>query len=294
MEKLYSLFFKSTKPRSVEELIDFYFHRRLAVPFVQLAIWLKLTPNQVTALSLLSGCTSAFFFYHGLFFLGAFWLLLAIVLDCTDGMLARATGQTSPIGRGVDGLFDLIWVALIWIGIFFSRRLSLNSSSLLLLMAGAGAGMTLRTWTYDGVKTTYLSLCYPDYNEQHLTTAQIKEGLKNALQKKSLMEIPVYLAMWFQHAVFGQGLETSKKNVLTQSVEQIRSLLDPPMRCWSFLGEGTQLFMMTVAGLLTPLFPEAMTFAFWFMLIPMNVWWLFSAIYWFRQKDSLNFAVEIS
>ncbi|HVM36357.1 MAG TPA: CDP-alcohol phosphatidyltransferase family protein [Actinomycetota bacterium] len=68
-----------------------------------------LTPDQVTALALLTGLSTGVLFATGtrwglvaggLVFYGAF------VLDCIDGKLARALGVTSPRGEALDHLAD--------------------------------------------------------------------------------------------------------------------------------------------------------------------------------------------
>jgi len=87
-------------------------------------------PNTVTIWSMIIGAAAAIFFgcssfYYnaaqGLFynFVGIFLLMVADVLDCTDGQLARMTGKKSRIGRILDGVAGFAWFipiysALVW------------------------------------------------------------------------------------------------------------------------------------------------------------------------------------
>ena len=93
-------------------------------------------PNTVTIWSMIVGAVSAWFFAQGSFFygdntygdttLGLVYNIIAIVLlmvadilDCTDGQLARMTGKKSRIGRILDGLAGFAWfvpiyVVLVW------------------------------------------------------------------------------------------------------------------------------------------------------------------------------------
>ena len=77
-------------------------------------------PNTVTILSMFIGAASALFFACGSFYYSGTWglwmnivaillLMIADVLDCTDGQLARMTGKKSRIGRILDGVAGFTW-----------------------------------------------------------------------------------------------------------------------------------------------------------------------------------------
>lgn len=95
---------------------DFLFNqwvcRPLAAGLVYLLKDTKITPNQVTFLSLATALlgSTTFLLWHahiGLI-IGAILLLLAFVLDCTDGQLARIRGTSSQVGGLLDFLMDEI------------------------------------------------------------------------------------------------------------------------------------------------------------------------------------------
>ena len=87
-------------------------------------------PNTVTIWSMIIGAGSAWFFAQGSFYYGGTLglvyniiaialLMVADILDCTDGQLARLTGKKSRIGRILDGIAGFTWflpiyVLLVW------------------------------------------------------------------------------------------------------------------------------------------------------------------------------------
>ena len=87
-------------------------------------------PNTVTIWSMIIGAASAVFFGCASFYyggtmgliyniIGIVLLMVADILDCTDGQLARMTGKKSRIGRILDGVAGFTWfvpiyVILVW------------------------------------------------------------------------------------------------------------------------------------------------------------------------------------
>jgi phosphatidylglycerophosphate synthase len=82
----------------------------VAVPLVGLLAKRRwLTPDQVTALALVSGLAVGVAFATGTrggLVAGGVLFYVAFLLDCVDGKLARALGVTSPKGEALDHLAD--------------------------------------------------------------------------------------------------------------------------------------------------------------------------------------------
>lgn len=101
---------RSLKPSDLR--FNNYACRPLAALFVYLLYPTRITPNQVTFLSLFVALLAdlALLRCPGRVGLGAAALLLYLgfVLDCTDGQLARVKEQTSPVGSYLDFLMDEI------------------------------------------------------------------------------------------------------------------------------------------------------------------------------------------
>jgi CDP-diacylglycerol--serine O-phosphatidyltransferase len=65
-------------------------------------------PNALTCLNLLCGCLALTFIFRGELVTGAYFVGIAAVADFFDGLLARALRVSSPIGKDLDSLADMV------------------------------------------------------------------------------------------------------------------------------------------------------------------------------------------
>jgi phosphatidylglycerophosphate synthase len=106
----------SSSGSPIDTRLDTLFHRRLARPFTRLALALGLTANQVSLVSLLVGLLSVWSFWHATPWsaLGGFVLYAAaVVLDHSDGEVARLTHSESRLGEWLDVTSDTVIHALL-------------------------------------------------------------------------------------------------------------------------------------------------------------------------------------
>ena len=75
-------------------------------PLKSAALALGLTPNQLTAASLLSSVAGGFAFALGRPALGGTLVIICAILDALDGMVARARGTSSDAGELIDAAVD--------------------------------------------------------------------------------------------------------------------------------------------------------------------------------------------
>lgn len=69
----------------------------------------KHIPNSITLLNLLSGALAIIYTLHeGKVEMAVYLIILAAVFDFFDGLVARALGVSSPIGKDLDSLADVI------------------------------------------------------------------------------------------------------------------------------------------------------------------------------------------
>ncbi|MGI4739502.1 MAG: CDP-alcohol phosphatidyltransferase family protein [Janthinobacterium lividum] len=68
----------------------------------------KHLPNAITCLNLLCGCLALTFIFRGELVMGAYLVGAAAVADFFDGLLARALRVSSPIGKDLDSLADMV------------------------------------------------------------------------------------------------------------------------------------------------------------------------------------------
>lgn len=70
-------------------------------------------PNLITLLNLLCGCAALLSLFQGWYMAVAGWLAAAAVADFADGLVARALGVSSPEGKELDSLADLLSFGLV-------------------------------------------------------------------------------------------------------------------------------------------------------------------------------------
>ena len=90
----------------------------VAIPLTRLLVrtpWL--TPNRLTAIAGLFGVASAAAFLHGSLLLGAVLFELRFLVDCLDGMVARARRLTSARGAAFDLATDVVTITLAYAGL---------------------------------------------------------------------------------------------------------------------------------------------------------------------------------
>ncbi len=87
-------------------------------------------PNTVTIWSMIIGAASTVFFASSCYYYNGWeglcynliaiaMLMVADILDCTDGQLARMTGKKSRIGRILDGAAGFTWFVPIYFGLVY-------------------------------------------------------------------------------------------------------------------------------------------------------------------------------
>jgi phosphatidylglycerophosphate synthase len=67
---------------------------------------LRISPNMLTALSLVTALVSAVFLFFGWFGLGGWLMIASALFDAFDGMVARKTGVASEAGEYFDSVVD--------------------------------------------------------------------------------------------------------------------------------------------------------------------------------------------
>ena len=68
----------------------------------------KHIPNTITCCNLLSGCVAVLFAIEGMYSLALSFIVAGAVFDFFDGLTARALKVSSPIGKELDSLADVI------------------------------------------------------------------------------------------------------------------------------------------------------------------------------------------
>ncbi|MBR4839712.1 MAG: CDP-alcohol phosphatidyltransferase family protein [Paludibacteraceae bacterium] len=85
-------------------------------------------PNAITSMNLFSGCIACVMAFNENFFWATMFIYLASIFDFFDGLSARALKVSSPIGKELDSLADMVSFGLApgvilyaWLSSLFSR-----------------------------------------------------------------------------------------------------------------------------------------------------------------------------
>ncbi len=147
------------KNRDVEGLLDIYFYRRVGFALARVFARLRLTPNGVTVLNLITGLAAGHLYYYPNLRLNLFGMglhILSNALDNADGQLARLTNTGSRAGRILDSLSDHI----VFVGIYLHlvlRCLTVGASPTIWLLAfAAGLSHAVQGAFADYFRNAYL------------------------------------------------------------------------------------------------------------------------------------------
>lgn len=86
---VYSEIKKLQKSAADDDYIVFYVYRKISVFFSVIAVKLRFSANLVTFISLLADFAAIYFMYLKMWVLAGIFVQLAIILDCSDGEVAR-------------------------------------------------------------------------------------------------------------------------------------------------------------------------------------------------------------
>jgi len=118
--RLYHEYRAMLKPLAIESWPDLFFYRPLAFGLVKLIAPLPITPNQISLFAIAIGLGGGYCLALGTptsFRIAGIFFLINVILDCSDGMLARYKKNGTPLGRVVDGLVDYCNGAAVFIGL---------------------------------------------------------------------------------------------------------------------------------------------------------------------------------
>jgi CDP-alcohol phosphatidyltransferase len=260
------------KPRETDELVDLLIHRPLAAGVVALLRPTPISPNQVTLLSALAGIGSGIAVWrapgHPASLLwGAGLLLLSVVLDCSDGHLARVRGQSSTYGAILDGIADYTVGVALAIGASHFMAASFGTGAYWLLgLLGAGSAVA-HAALFDHTKTRYIALVGQGYREREENLDQIRENRARAREERRWTDV-LLLRVYESYARAQQaalGLPQARDPAAYREAHRWR------MRLWSFLGIGTHFALAYLAMLAAFWWAPAVTGFFLVVLVPLNL-----------------------
>ncbi|TMW63200.1 hypothetical protein Poli38472_002141 [Pythium oligandrum] len=211
----------STKMYDVEELVDYYFHRRLAAFTAVVISYLPfvITPNQITVFGLFLGWGAATCLYDSEFheplgwdpkeslFAAGMLMFLWIVSDCADGQVARLCKRGTRTGRILDGCVDGLVIApnCYILGLLCSNRYGENYMPLCWF---AGLSLWIHALVYDKIKNVYMENALPQSECDGETVESVTKEYQEAKAKDPYSLDTILLGVYVVYLTV-QGAATS-------------------------------------------------------------------------------------
>jgi len=191
------------KSKDTEELLDRLITRPVGYVLALISERIGLTPNMVTALSIISGLIGGHLFFYtsvSINFYGIFFLILSDLLDSSDGQLARLTGKTSKIGR----IFDGIAGNLVFISIYIHLCLRMLSAGynnyIILLIIFSALFHSIQASVADYYRNIYLYYVFGNNKSELESSANILAQYKLLNYKNNFLE-KIFLKLYHQYTV---------------------------------------------------------------------------------------------
>ena len=89
----------------------------LNISIIPLLIKLKLTPNKITVVGLLSSIITMILIAEGYLLISGVMIIISSLFDLIDGSLARYTNSASKLGGFFDAVIDRISESIIYLGL---------------------------------------------------------------------------------------------------------------------------------------------------------------------------------
>ncbi|CAI5714301.1 unnamed protein product [Hyaloperonospora brassicae] len=286
-----------TKMYDVEELIDYYWHRRLAaVPAVVVSyLPFVITPNQITLFGLGLGWAAALCLYDAEFHYPLAWapahsLLAAallmfawIVSDCTDGQVARLCKRGTRTGRILDGVVDgLVIAPHCWIMGDIMQHHYGGHALYFHLGFWSGMSLWLHAIVYDKIKNVYMENALPQSECDGETVASVRAEYHVARDQSACALDTILLGIYtvyltvqasFTSDAASQAESDRQELLATCSREYhtaYRQRFSGLVRLASFLGISAHITVLYVAYFLAIFYWDVIFYVQFYSLVLLN------------------------
>lgn len=265
------------KSKDTEEFLDRHFYRILGYRLALIAKTLRISPNGVTFLGMLTGVFAGFFFFSDdliITVIACLLLILSEALDSADGQLARMTQKISNIGRVLDGIATYFIFVAIYLAIYYRiTDWTWRWDAFIIIV------LTLLSHTLQAFIADYYRNCYQQFGEnggksELESSRQIKDKYNST--KKGFNKIVLFL---YYRYTLSQELFTGVYNELRYIVEDFFQNSLPPsftdfyikhnksqIKYYSILTSNTRMIVLIIAMLV-----GCPYLYLGFVLLPMNM-----------------------
>lgn len=264
---------RSLKLKEVEEVFDLYFYRPLAFLLVKAIYQTNITPNQLTVASMFVGVLGGLCYSFGhpsAIAAGAILYGLSIVIDCSDGQLARLKKNGTRLGRILDGLIDYVVMIAIYAGIGIGLVPESGDSGMWWLLILAAALSNL----FHSVALDYYRNRFMDFvqgastqDEDDYRSFQQEYDVLARRKGKILRKAAIWLYLRYLLAQKRMTMNWEAAGPPKKSAGDFYRRNKAAIRLWTFLGSTTQGTILIAASL-----ADRIDLYFWAMIVVGNVW----------------------
>ncbi len=268
------------KAREIEEVADVYFFRPLGIVFARLARALRLSPTAVTLAAMAVGVLGgALLLDRRSWLLGFALIVFHGVLDSSDGQLARMTGQTSELGRVLDGVSGYATHVAIYIAIIAASG---ATPAIVAWAIAAGIANVVHAQMYD-----YHRTAYADYAIKGIVPERRGTGARSADMLLRAYEGMQRIVAGSHHdveaAIAGRaGRSGSPQRVREDDRAAYRALFYRPVRGWNIMGDNTRRYAIGVLGAI-----DRLEWFFVWLVVPMTA--IFAIVWTWQARADRRF-----
>lgn len=250
------------KAWEIEENLDRYFCRPVAVLFTAAFLPLKITPNQVSVGGMLIGMGSALVLFgpsYPALVLAVALLWTSEVLDAADGQLARLSTHPSRYGRIVDGLCSMALFLTIYIALGAGLYRETGDWTYPVLALVALFAHSIQSSLYDFYRTEYIRVvkkreAADEDSLEALEQAQREESPGQSAGKRLMLGMykiyagrlvrttPTYQPLKLAIEARFQGGRVSETFAARYGEEQRKMV-----RWWNYLGSNMHLVALSIS-----------------------------------------------
>jgi phosphatidylglycerophosphate synthase len=247
---------RSLKMVEVEEIIDLTFYRPLAFLLVKLIYNTRVTPDQLTLSAIITGLIAGFFYSLGSqlnFYMGAIFLFLFVILDCSDGQLARLKKNGTKIGRLLDGIADYVVTTAVFIGIAIGYSyVDDHPYSILFVLTISAICIIIQQLLVDFYRTRFLDIVlmrkntFEDEIKEYRTEYIVLKNQKGRWLEKRIIHIYLIYSK-VQRNLTSRGKREKFRNADPHDYYNKNKLI---IRFWVFMGPSAMRTALIICSLI--------------------------------------------
>ena len=256
----------------VEEYIDLIFYRPLAFLLVKLVYNTGVTPDNLTFSAIISGLIAGILYAFGVqstTIIATCFFILFVILDCSDGQLARLKKNGSATGRLLDGIADYLAVSAIYIGIAigYSQKEG-QPQYMLVLLALSAVSLIIQAMLVDFHRTRFLDILNRHKNTFSEGIDDFKEEYHRLQNTKGKWLEKNIVYIYLVYSRLQRKLTAKRKiNSLNVSPEEYFKKNRVLVRFWILMGPSAVRTTLIICSVLT-----RFDIYFWITIAALNVY----------------------